>query len=79
MNFNDTQYRRYFILHNRTVLFVVSFSPAILPNMSKLYWRCDPNTPIEGGTFVQLTKLLQVWNEFEFRLKFDHKFISTIF
>ena len=33
----------------------------ILPKMDKNYWRCDPSTPIEGVTFAQLTKLLQVW------------------
>ena len=34
---------------------------AILPNMDKQYWRCDPNVPVDGITYLQLTKLLQVF------------------
>ena len=28
--------------------------------MEKIYWRCDSDNPIEGITYIQMTKLLQV-------------------
>ena len=33
---------------------------AILPKMSRNFWRCDPDEHVEGQTFVRMTNLLQV-------------------
>ena len=33
---------------------------AILPHMSRSFWKCDPDQPIEGETYVKITNLLQV-------------------
>ena len=33
---------------------------AILPHMSRVYWKCDPDEAIEGQTYVRVTNLLQV-------------------
>lgn len=32
---------------------------AILPHMSRNYWRCDPMQPIENDTYIRITNLLQ--------------------
>jgi len=32
---------------------------AILPKMSKIYWKCDPDEHVEGQTYVRVTNLLQ--------------------
>ena len=32
---------------------------AILPQVSRTYWRCDPDVPSEGETYIRLTNLLQ--------------------
>ncbi len=37
----------------------ISFAKEVLEQVSKDYWRCDPQQPQEGLTYLRLTELLQ--------------------
>ena len=41
--------------------------------MDQMYWRCDPNTPVEGLTYIQLTKLLQAIPNTEWIIEILHE------
>lgn len=32
-----------------------------LKEADSAYWKCDPKHQVEGETYLQLTRLLQVW------------------